>query len=203
MYELINIQIFTDGGVFTSQKISISTGIVFVDKKKVITCNKINYNKTSDFAELFAINKLLSRTYGYCRQKDILDENLLINIYTDSLSSINGIMSKEDSNNERRNELLHEIREAIDKFDNRVIFYHIKSHVSGSNLKTAYKMFCKENNVDISFDDFLFIYQQNKKCDKTVSKEFKKYMKAKKIQEGLKTSKMNELVDDEFDPYAL
>lgn len=197
---MINIQLFSDGGAFTRHKISISTGLMFVDKKKILSYNKINFNKDSDFAELFAINKLLSRAYGHCKQKDILNDDYMISVYTDSLTSITSILSEKENllTNERRTQLIYEIRETICKFDNKVKFYHIKSHISGKHLKTSHKMFCKENNVEIPFSEFLFIQQQNKNCDNTVAKEFKKYNKQKKIEEAafLKLQKMNQELDD-------
>lgn len=190
------IEVFTDGGVFKKEKLSVSIGLIFVDKEKVMTCEKLNFNKESDFAELFAINKILSRAYGYCKQKEYLDDEYIIKVYTDSLTSISSINSEVIlSNNERRVQLLNEIKDTINKFDNHVDFYHIKSHISGKNLKIAHKMFCKMNNVDISFNDFLFIAQQNQKCDNLVARAFKKYHKQKKIE----AKKRLQLTEEDLD----
>lgn len=179
-----NIQLFTDGGTFKQNKLCISIGLMFLNKHNVLHVTKINHNKDSDFAELFAINKLLSRAYGFCKQKNILNGEYTITVYTDSLTSINSILSETyTTTNERRATLISEIREGISKFDNKVIFYHIKSHTSGNNLKLSHKMYCKQNNIDIPFDEFLFIYQQNKKCDNLVAREYKKLHK-KKVQEA-------------------
>jgi len=184
---MITIQLFSDGGVFSKGKVAISVGRMYINRNKILTCEKINFNKGSDFAELFAINKILSRAYGYCKQKDILNKEYQIEIFTDSQSSISSILSESITDGiELRNQLICEIKDTITKFDNRVVFYHIKSHISGCNLKSSYKMFCIKNDVDIPFDDFLFIYQQNKKCNNTVAREHKKYHKKKKIEEKQK-----------------
>lgn len=181
---MVKIQLFSDGGSFKKGKVAISVGLMYINRKKILSCEKINFNKTSDFAELFAINKLLSRAYGYCKQKGILNDEYHIDIFTDSLTSISNILSDKDITvNSMRDQIICEIRDTLDKFDNNVSFYHIKSHISGSNLKMSHKMFCKVNNIEIPFDEFLFIYQQNKKCDNTVSKEYKKYHKRKIIEE--------------------
>lgn len=196
-----NIQLFTDGGTFGINKISISIGLMFLNKHNVLHVTKINHNKESDFAELFAINKLLSRAYGFCKQKKLLDDEYTITVYTDSLTSIDSILSDSyTTNNERRAILISEIREGIAKFDNKVVFNHIKSHISGNNLKLSHKMYCKQNNVEIPFDEFLFIYQQNKKCDNLVAREYKKLHK-KKIQETrrLELSKRELKELEEFD----
>lgn len=182
---MVNIQLFSDGGIYNKYKLAISSGLMFVDKKKVLSFCKKSTNSNSDFAELFAINKLLSRAYGYCKQKDILNEDFVINVYTDSLSSIIGVSGENTNpNNVKRIQLLNEIKDTIEKFDNKVVFYHIKSHVSGTNLKTSYHMFCKKNEIDISFNEFLFLYQQNKKCDNMIAKEFKKFNKQLAIEKS-------------------
>lgn len=194
---MIKIQLFSDGGTFTNKKIAISVGLMYVNKKKVLSCVKMNYNKSSDFAELFAINKLLSRALGYCKQTDIFNKKFHIEIYTDSLTSISSILSnKEIEISNKRDQLLYEIRDTLSKFNNNVSFYHIKSHISGKQLKTSHKMFCKKNNINIPFDDFLFIYQQNKKCDNIIAKEFKKYHKQKQIEKSVLLNTKNKFVTD-------
>jgi len=187
---MININLFTDGGSFKKGKVAVSTGRMYVDRKKVLTYEKVILWKSSTFAELFAINKILSRAYGYCVQKNILDDDFHISIYTDSLTSISIILSDKNCVDDTfSNTIINEIKDTISKFNNKVSFYHIKSHVSGHKLREAHNEFCKRNNVEISFDDFLFIYQQNKKCDNIVSKEYKKYNKQLKIKESLIKSK--------------
>ena len=187
---MINIQLFTDGGSFKKGKISVSAGLMYIDKKKILSYEKVILFKSSTFAELFAINKILSRAYGYCVQKNILNDNFHINLYTDSLTSIESIMSnKTNYLNVYNDKLITEIRDTIIKFNNKISFYHIKSHISGSSLKTAHLEFCKRNHQYITFDEFLFIYQQNKKCDNIVAKEYKKYNKQMKIKESITKSK--------------
>ena len=191
---MTTIQLFTDGGAFKRGKVSISVGIMYINRKKILSFEKINFNKSSDFAELFAINKILSRTYGYCNQKKILSDDFHIEIYTDSLSSIDSILSENNKEHlTARDDLISEIKTKIIKLNGKVSFYHIKSHISGKNLKTAYKMFCKRNNVEIPFDDFVFIQQQNKKCDNIISKEYKKYNKQQRIKESINKLKEKEL----------
>lgn len=186
------IQLFSDGGVYIRHNLAISSGLMFVDKHKTLSFCKSSYNSNSDFAELFAINKLLSRAYGYCKQKDMFNGNFIINVYTDSLTSISGILSnKIPADNEKRLQLLNEIKDTISKFDNKVVFYHIRSHISGKNLKVAHIMFCKENQIDISFSEFQFLYQQNKKCDNMISKEFKKINKMRIINKKMMDKKQN------------
>lgn len=184
---MINIQLFTDGGSFKKGKISVSIGVMYVDRKKILTYEKVLLWKSSTFAELFAINKILSRAYGYCVQKNILDDDFYINIYTDSLTSIQTILSDKPRENDLLvDKIIYEIKDIISKFNNKVSFYHIKSHISGNNLKSSHHMFCEKNNINISFNEFLFIQQQNKKCDKIVAKEYKKYNKKMKIEENNK-----------------
>ena len=175
----------SEGSVYNRHNLAISSGIMFVDNKKVMTFCKTSRNKNSDFAELFAINKSLSRAYGYCAQKNMFNGNFVINLYTDSLTSITSIQNENyETDNEKRNQLINEIKDTINKFNDKVVFYHIKSHISLSNLKKAYFMFCKENDIDISFSEFQFLYQQNKKCDKMISQKFIKIIKEKYLSQS-------------------
>lgn len=165
------IQIFTDGGSFENNKLAVSVGIICINGKSVLTFKKVSKNKDSNYSEIFALKKALSRLYGIMAQSNMYDNNYIIEIYTDSLISINIIRSQlyGCNVNYTYKYLVSEIIELIEKLNKRrVLFYHIKSHMSKKMIKKNYKEFCTENLCDIPFNKFIFIYQQNKKCDKIV-----------------------------------
>lgn len=178
---MIRVQIFTDGGVFKKHNLGVSVGIICMNGEEKLKFDKYNHNVGSDFCEIFAINKALKRVYGQLSQHNMYGGDYSIEVYTDSKVSINSIQSgrlcKNIEERVHRDKLLEEIREVLQKFDHDVIFYHIRSHISSKMLKEAYYQYCDENHVTITFDEFLFIYQKNLKCDKYVKKSFKKYNK--------------------------
>lgn len=182
---MVKVQIFTDGGVFKKHNVGVSVGIICMNGEEKLKFDKYNHNVGSDFCEIFAINKALKRVYGQLSQHNMYNGDYSIELYTDSKVSINSIQSgklhKNIEERVHRDKLLEEIREVIQKFDNGVTFYHIRSHTPYNMLKDAYHQYCDENHVEISFDEFLFIYQKNLKCDKYVKRSFKKYNKREMI----------------------
>lgn len=181
--ELKHIQVFTDGGVFERGKYAVSVGLININNKSIMNYKKINMYKDSNYAEMFALKKTLSRLYGYMTQCDMFDGNYILEIYTDSLvcmDIIRSYMNNEPINYVYKN-LANEMVELINKFDNHLAFYHVRSHVGTKHIKRYYNEFCEFNEHYIPFDSFLFIYQQNRKCDKIVKGTFKKFKKQLKI----------------------
>jgi len=173
------IQIFTDGGAFKYKSIAVSVGLICIDGKNALTFKKFIEGKNSNYSEIFAIKKAISRSYGMISQMDD-DTDYCIEVYTDSLISINIINSAllGEEINYVYDYLVKEIVELINKIgEDKISFFHIKSHVGTKWIKRNYYEFCIENSCNISLNKFIFIYQQNKKCDKIVKSTYKQMKK--------------------------
>lgn len=185
--DLKHIQVFTDGGVFEKGRYAVSVGLVNINTKSILNYKKINMYKDSNYAEMFALKKTLSRLYGYMSQLNMFDDKYILEIYTDSLvcmQIITACINNEPIKYVYKN-LVNEMVELIKKFDNHIAIYHIRSHIGTKHIKRYYNEFCEFNEHYIPFDSFLFIYQQNRKCDKIVKGTFKMFKKqAKNLHNG-------------------
>lgn len=171
------IQIFTDGGVFENNRFCVSVGQVFINKKHLLLYKRVNHYKDSSYAEIFALKKTLSRVFGYIMQQNIDTKNCSIEIYTDSLTSMRMIKACiKNGNIECSNKtLVCEIVDLMERLDVKITMYHIKSHIGTKHLKKHRSDFCEFNNCKIDMNDFIFIYQQNKNCDKIVKHTYKRF----------------------------
>ena len=171
------IKIFTDGGVFEKNRYCVSVGQMFIDKKRIMEYKTVNQYKDSNYAEIFALKKILSRAFGYIKQQNQSKIKYAIEIYTDSLVSLQLISEYIQTGkiNYINKKLVEEIVDLINRLDIDIFMYHIKSHIGTKHLKKLHVEFCEFNNCEISMNDFIFVYQQNKNCDKIVKHTYKQF----------------------------
>ena len=136
------IRAFTDGGSFVKYNVTISVGVVSINKNDIITFEKINFNRDSDYVEMFAIKKTLSRIYGHLVQRDFYNGAYRVEFYTDSKISIKSIMANKlisKPSNSGRDRILYEIYDLLNRMKGAVTFYHINSHIPS----TKFKKYCR------------------------------------------------------------
>lgn len=190
--------IATDGGAFKHDN---GNGFDAVTAFQMYEGDKLVYkeallleNKTSNYAEIYAIFRGLKAISTYIRNSGTKKAEVLL--VTDSELCFKSLsiwmrdwLDKSDGitliNSSKKPVINQEVMKMayINMLELQTMckfkLCHINSHESKDNVEKLRKKFNKVNKLKMDEDDFMIIYMANFECDKMVKDTYKKYIESK------------------------
>lgn len=180
------IRVFTDGGSFEEGAICVSVGYAVVDGVAVPLTRTVSRDRDGSMcAEFIAIHESLKELKRLIHSKKISVNNRAIVLVTDNYGCLNAIRSVlagtyseklRNKRNQLHQYLIDDCAKQIKSMHTGVTLLHIRSHIKPRQIIQAYKDFKKTNKVDISYSEFVFLWQQNEKCDNNVHHIYHSYV---------------------------
>jgi len=192
--KMTRFRIFTDGGAFKKEDGKSFTGVSSYcvykndDEKPIIERTVIHENGTNNYSEIFAIASALKEIYEYIKVGEF--DNYQIEVYSDSMwciksltvwiwnwlknSKPGGVLINSMKQKVANQEFIKEAFYYLQQFKSKCKIYFINSHQPESKIAEQYKKFKKDNNVDITLEDFIFAYLNNANRDKAIKEAYKK-----------------------------
>lgn len=182
--EIVEVNIFTDSAGYRQPNGTYDSNVAYFIyyEDKLVGYNRVEYtNKTNNFGELKAIELALRHVKNNLNLA--VDK---VNIYSDSLLSINyltaylptwlknvrnGIMYSSKNEPVKNQDVLWDILEMEEYFKSNNIklkLYFVRSHSSASQINKYHQLFCKDNKVAITVDEYKLIRERNAICDECV-----------------------------------
>jgi len=190
---MTRLRIFTDGGAYAKDNgkfTAVSSYRIYKDDELLHDKQEVHDDKTNNYAEIYAIATALENVQDYLEVAE--PEEFSVEVYSDSLlcvQSLNvwiynwikkakdGVMYNSTGQKVANQELIKRAFKIKYKLKGHINVWHINSHEPLKKVKELYKKFLKFNKCDITYDDFLFAYLQNKKCDEAIDPIYREFIK--------------------------
>lgn len=194
------LQLFTDGGGFdkgNGKFRAVSSFRMFKDDYLVHDGTHVEEDRTNVYGEIRGIADALVKAEEYTKADTQIQ---IVKLYTDSMLCLNsltkwifgwirnqrnGVFYASGGKPVMNQEEIKRAFRAMQQLRERKIavkLYHINSHMPLKDVQKQHQKFMQRNLIQLSFDEFMFIYLQNKKCDAMIQQAHAEYIEKQKPQ---------------------
>lgn len=194
------LQLFTDGGGFdkgNGKFRAVSSFRLFKDDRLIHEGTHVEEDRTNVYGEIRGIADALVHAEQYTKADPQIE---IVKLYTDSMLCLNsltkwifgwirkqrdGVFYASNGKPVMNQEEIKRAFVAMQKLRERKIavkLHHINSHMPMKDVQNQHQKFMQRNMTKLSFDEFMFIYLQNKKCDAMIQTAHAEYIENQKLQ---------------------